>query len=137
MKSRFIIYGFLGIIVLLAFYFHNNAGSIYETMGNNYNKSGNTQKALVCYEKSIKLGNKSTKLKDNYVNLLISSSLSIDAQEKLAQVAEDKTQDSASLNAQYYLYNLKREVHNKYPQNYIKQAPYNKKIVHWGTLPIT
>lgn len=137
MKSRLIIYGLLVCLLLGALYFRNNASSIYESWGNNYNKKGNVQKAIEYYEKSFNLGNKKAKTRDNYVNLLINSPLTIDAQQKLVNIAEDKIQDSASKNAEYFLYNLKREIHNKYPLNYIKQAPYNQKIVHWGNLPIT
>ena len=137
MKSRFIIYGFLAFILICAIYFHNNAASIYESWGNWYYKKGNVQKAVEYYEKSFALGKQSSKIRDNYVNLLVNSPMTIDSQEKLVKIAEGEIKDSAQANAEYFLYNLKREIHNKYPQNYIKQAPYNQKIVHWGNLPIT
>ena len=63
--------------------------------------------------------------------------MTIKSQEKLAAICEDKLKDSASAKAQYFLYDLMREIHDKYPQNYIKQAPYNHKIIRWGKLPIT
>ena len=137
MKSRFIFYGILACLLLCAIYFHNNAASIYESCGNSYYKKGNTTRAIECYEKAFSLGNQKVKTRENYVNLLINSPMTIDAQEKLVNIAEDDIKDAAQSNAEYFLYNLKREIHNKYPLNYIKQAPYNQKIVHWGNLPIT
>lgn len=120
-----------------AFHFNRNADTIYADKAAKAAKKGDIQNAVKYYEKSFSLGNKKAKNRDKYVNLLINAPLSIESQEKLAQIAEDEIQDYASENAKYFLYNLKREIHNKYPLNYIKQTPYNGKIIHWGKLPIT
>ena len=71
------------------------------------------------------------------MNSIINSPLTIDSQIKLVNIAEGNITDNAANKAKYFLYDLKREIHRKYPLNYIKQAPYNQKIVHWNHLPIT
>ena len=71
------------------------------------------------------------------VNSIINSPLTLDSQEKLVNIAEDTILDSASVKAKYFLYDLRREVHRNYPLNYIRQAPYNQKIVRWSKFPIT
>ena len=133
---KIIFYSILAASLIFAVYFRSNSKSIYSSLGNFYLKK-NPSKAQEYYEKSMALGNNSTKFRESYVNLLINSPLTIEAQERLVKIAEDKKKDSASLNAEYFLYNLKREIHNKYPESYIKQAPYNNKIMHWGKMPIT
>ena len=136
-KLRIIFYSCLALLVFFAFAFKNNAANIYGTLGNYYYLHNNVKNAQKYYEKAFYLGNNDYKLRENYVNSIINSPLTISAQEKLVKIAEDNIEDTASSNADYFLYNLKREIHNKYPLNYIKQAAYNQKIVHWGKLPIT
>ena len=139
MKNRYKIYlySFLFLLVIFAFLFRTHAGEFYGTIGNYYYKQGNIQQAQNFYERAFLLNNNDYKLRINYVNSIINSPLTIKSQEKLVKIVESDIKDSASVNAEYFLYNLKREIHNKYPENYIKQAPYNQKIVHWGKMPIT
>ena len=125
------------VIVFAGIFFVTKRADIYANLGRHYSKKNNYSKAQSYYEKSYQLGNKETKFRENYVNYLVNSPLTIEAQERLVQIAEDNIKDSASESAKYFLYNLKREIHNKYPENYIQQAPYNQKIMHWGKLPIT
>ncbi len=117
--------------------FYMNRANVYAALGEYYTKRDNYSSAQHYYEKSFLLGNQDRGFREKYVNLLINSPLTIEAQERLVNIAEDSKKDSASESAKYFLYNLKREIHNKYPDNYIQQAPYNEKIVHWGKLPIT
>lgn len=123
-------------IILLAVFFQNKA-EIYAHIGSFYLTKNNCIKAQKFYEKSYNLGNRNKDFREKYVNLLINSPLTIKAQEELVNIAEDGIKDSASESAKYFLFNLKREIHNKYPDNYIQQAPYNQKVVHWGKFPIT
>ena len=123
----------LALLVLLIL----NKADIYARLGSFYSKQNNYTKAQDYYEKSYNMGNSDTKFRERYVNLLINSPLTISAQEKLVRIAEGKVKDAASESARYFLYNLKREIHNKYPENYIQQAPSNQKIIHWGKIPIT
>ena len=117
--------------------FLHNRADIFANLGKYYAQNDNYSTAQEYYEKSYLLGNKNSEFRENYVNLLINSPLTIRAQERLVNIAEDNINDSASESAKYFLYNLKREIHNKYRDNYIQQATYNQKIVHWGKLPIT
>ncbi len=127
----------LGFILIFALYTYNHADNIYAQIGNWYFKSNNISKAQKFYEKSFLLGNKDASIREIYVNSIINSPLSIDSQLKLAVIAEDEIQDSASLKAKGFLYNLKKEIHKKYPNNYIKQCPFNQKIIRWSKFPIT
>ena len=127
---------FLGISILLVLFYITRA-EIYSNLGSYYTKKDNYIEAQNYYEKSYLLGNKNKDFREKYVSLLINSPLTIEAQERLVSIAEDGINDTASESAKYFLYNLKREIHNKYPNNYIQQASYNRKIIHWGKIPIT
>ena len=120
-----------------AIYFRTNKDVIYANLGDYYFAHNNVAKAQKFYEKSFDLGNTDAELREVYVNSIINSPLTVDAQEKLVKIAEDSVIDSASVKAKYFLYDLRREIHRNYPLNYIRQAPYNQKIVRWNKLPIT
>ena len=134
---RVIFYSLLFVFLFLTFYFSNNSDKIYIKIGNYYHKNNNIEKAQMFYEKAFEHGSRDSKLRENYVNSLINSPLTIESQEKLVNFIQDGVEDFSTSSATYFLYNLKREIHNRYPLNYIKQAPYNNKIVHWGKMPIT
>lgn len=134
---RIIFYTLLAAILTFALYFRSNAGKFYAGIGDYYYGKNNIENAQKFYEKSFAHGNKDSELREKYVNSLINSPLTIEIQEKLVSIAEGGKVDNAQASAEYFLYNLKREIHDKYPENYIIQAPFNKKIVHWGALPIT
>ena len=123
--------------VILCICFYSNRADIYAKLGDYYTKKDNSTAAQSYYKKAYSLGYQNPKFRENYVNLLINSPLTLQAQEQLVEIAEDANRDIASESARYFLYNLKREIHNKYPNNYIQQAPYNQKIIHWGKIPIT
>ncbi len=137
MKYRIAFYTFLGLALVSALYFRNNADDIFASVADGYYKRNNLVKAQEFYEKSFNLGNKNYKHREIYVNSLVNSPLTIEGQEKLAKIASDDVQDSASLKAKYFLYDMRREIYRKYPNNYINQASQNKKIVHWSKKPIT
>lgn len=132
-----LIFILLAIVAIFAEVFFLYRADIYAQLGKFYTKKENYNSAQKFYEKSYLLGYKKKDFRENYVNLLINSPLTIEAQERLVDIAEDKINDTASESAKYFLFNLKREIHNKYPENYIQQGAYNQKIVHWGKLPIT
>ena len=134
-KTSLIVILAITAIFLEVFFLYK--ADIYSALGSFYTRRDNYQTAQKYYEKSYLLGNNKKDFRENYVNLLINSPLTLDAQQRLVDIAEDNIKDSAQESAKYFLYNLKREIHNKYPENYIQQAPYNQKIVHWGKLPIT
>lgn len=135
MRSRVFIYSLLAVLLMLAVYFNQNAGSIYAQIGNYYYTHNQITKAQAFFEKSFALGD--VGYREVYVNSIINSPLTLEAQEKLVRIAEDSVNDAASVKARYFLYDLRRELHRTYPLNYIGQAPYNQKIVRWNKLPIT
>lgn len=130
-------YTILLIFLSGSLYFYTNSDYIYAQVGNWYYKQNEITKAQYFYEKSFQEGNQDTTIRENYVNSIINSPLTVKSQEKLATIAEDKIQDRSSFEAKEFLYNLKREIHRQYPDNYIKQAPFNQKIIRWGKFPIT
>ncbi len=136
-KFRIVFYAILLMVLAGAIYFRTNTDAIYAKLGDYYFAHNNVAKAQKFYEKSFDLGNTDAELREVYVNSIINSPLTVDAQEKLVKIAEDSVIDSASVKAKYFLYDLRREIHRNYPLNYIRQAPYNQKIVRWNKLPIT
>lgn len=136
-KFRIFFYTSLTIIIAGMLYFRSNTGFVYACIGNFYYKHSNIEQAQLYFEKSFEKGYNDSDLREIYVNSLINSPLTVNSQEKLVKIAEDSILDSASVKAKYFLYDLRREVHRKYPLNYIRQAPYNQKIVRWNKLPIT
>lgn len=136
-KARILFYSLLVVMLISALYFRNNSSYVFSKIGDFYINNKHPEKAMNYYERAMASGYQDSKFRDKYVNALINQPLTIEGQIKLSEIAEGKITDSASANAEYFLYNLKREIHNKYPLNYIKQAPYNQKIMHWGKMPIT
>lgn len=136
-RYRIFLYSALFISVAAALFFRTNAGEIYARIGNCYYKHNNIVIAQKYYEKSFALGYKDASLREVYVNSIINSPLTLSSQEKLVKIAEDKTADAASVKTKYFLNDLRREIYRKYPSNYIKQAPYNQKIVRWSKFPVT
>lgn len=137
MKQRTSFYFLLLVLLLFALFIHYNTAGVYSFIGSYFYKINNIEKAQEFYEKSFSLGNDNAQEREIYVNSLINSPLNTSSQEKLVKIAEDNIKDNASEKAEYFLYDLKREIHRKYPSNYIKQAPYNHKIMRWSRLPIT
>lgn len=135
MRGRFFFYSLLTLFLVLAVFFYHNAGHIYAQIGNFYYKHNKIVESQKFFEKSFALGDKS--FREVYVNSIINSPLTIEAQEKLVKIAEDDTDDSASMKAKYFLYDLRRELHRTYPLNYVGQAPYSQKIIRWSKFPIT
>lgn len=118
-------------------YFNEHAGEIYANRGDKYYRKHQINEAIKNYEKAIFAGNHSESLRSTYVDLLVQSNLTIDTEKNLANIASDNIKDSASRKAEAFLYEIRREIHDKYPKNYIQQAAYNQKIIHWGKIPIT
>ena len=124
------------LIFITSICFFSNTDRFYIGLGNIFYKY-NIKKAQKFYEMSFALGNKNTNARDIYVTSLITSFPNIEEQEKLVKFAEGKVQDKAAIKAKQYLYDIKREIHSQYPNNYIQQAPFNQQIVHWSNFPIT
>ena len=136
-KGNFFFYSLLLIFFILGFYFNQNSAKVYSMLGDFYYRNNEISKAQVYYEKSFALGNQDSKLRESYVNSIINYPLTIESQEKLVKFLQNNIDDGANLKVKYFLADLRQEIHQKYPENYILQAPYNQKIVHWSKFPIT
>ena len=135
--ARVIFYSVFLFLITLVFVARNNLDKIYAYLGEVNYKKNNIEQSQKYFEKSFLLGNKNFNQREMYINSIINSPLTLNSQEKLINIAEDKIDDVASLRAQQFLYDLKRKIHDLYENNYIKQAVYNQKVVRWGKLPIT
>ena len=131
------LYLVLGLVLSGAIFFYFNADYIYVQLGNLYFKHNEITKAQTLYEKAFRLGYKDSAIREIYVNSIINSPLTIEAQRKLTDFAEDNIQDKASLRAKSFLQDLRAEIYKQYPDNYIGQCPFNHKVVRWNRFPIT
>lgn len=129
---------FLFLFVILGKnYISKNLDEIYSFQADYYLKKKNIQKAQEYYEKAFDLGFNKSKQRENYVNSIIYSPLTTEAQEKLFKFVENPKEDVARFNAEYFLSDLKREIHRKYPENFVTNSVYNQKILRWGDSSIT
>lgn len=118
-------------------YYNTHIAEITAFRANNCFKKNDMVCAQNYYEKAFDTGYNDSKARDSYVNILINSPLDIKAQEKLVKFLNYAVEDEAKQKVEYFLYDLKREIYRKYPQNYISQAVYNQKVLRWGKVPIT
>lgn len=136
-KSSWILVFFLLILLLIIFFVNSNSEKFYIAKANYYFKKNNIEQAQSYFEKAFNLGFNDPKSRDIYVNSIINSPLTVDAQEKLVKLIENPTEDAAKLRAEYFLYDIRREIYRKYPENYINNAVFNQKIMRWSKMPIT
>jgi hypothetical protein len=136
-KSVWILIIVFSILFFLANYVYNNRGDFYSIVGDYYYKKNNIELAQANYEKAFDLGFSKLKQRDIYINSIINSPLTPEAQEKVLKFLEYPKKDVARLKAEYFIYDLKREIHRKYPYSYIANAVYNQKILRWANLPVT
>lgn len=118
-------------------YLSSNINFVYATLANHYFKKNEISKSQEYFEKAFDAGCEDSKSRDIYVNSIINTPLTIKSQEKLVKILEKGIEDSASLKVEYFLYDIAREIHRKYPQNYIANAVYNQKLMRWNKMPIT
>lgn len=127
----------LAIALLGAWGVNSNLDSIMSTRANYYFKKNNIVQAQKCFEKAFDLGLHNTDDREIYANSLINSPLDMNSLEKMVKFLTYPVDDVSKKKIEYFLYDLKREIHNKYPQNYITQAVYNQKVMRWSKIPIT
>ena len=132
---------FLLILILIVFftfnYICNNLAEITASRAEYYYKNNNIKKAQTYFEKAFSLGLTNSAQREIYVNSIINSPLTVEAQEKLLRFLQNPTEDGAKIKAKYFIYDIQREIYRKYPENYIANAVFNQKIMRWGNLPIT
>lgn len=136
-KSLWILLALVVIVSLGFNYAHSHLDDIMAARADYYFKKNDIENAQKYFEKAFELGLNKTKSRDIYVNSIINSPLTTEAQEKLIKFLDNPKDDVARVKVQYFLYDIKREIYRKYPYNYITNAVYNQKIMHWGKLPIT
>lgn len=110
---------------------------IMAARGDYYFARNDVKNAERFYESAFELGVKDSNRRNNYVNMIINSPLTSDAQGKLVKFINYPVEDGAKLKAEYFVYDMKREIFRKYQNNYVRKAVYNGKIIRWGELPIT
>ena len=139
MKNKFLwILLFVTLLFFFVFnYVQNHQAEILASKAENYYKKNNIEKAQNYFEKAFDLGLNNSKYRDIYLNSIINSPLTIEAQERLIKFLQNSKEDAANIKAKYFLYDLQQEIYKKYPENYISNAVFNQKIMRWGKLPIT
>ena len=139
MKNKFLwILLFVTLLFFFVFnYVQNHQAEILASKAENYYKKNNIEKAQNYFEKAFDLGLNNSKYRNIYLNSIINSPLTIEAQERLIKFLQNPKDDAANIKAKYFLYDLQQEIYKKYPENYISNAVFNQKIMRWGKLPIT
>lgn len=138
MNKRSLLLASLGVaIIFFVYLFVQNLDKIYIWKANSEFKKNNIEVAQMYFEKAFEAGLKDIKQREIYLNTIINSPLNVSAQEKIMFLVTGESSDSVKTRAEFFVDNMKQEIHKKYTDNFIKQAVYNKKIVHWGYLPIT
>ena len=118
-------------------YFSSNPEQIYVTKADYYYKKNDISSAIKFYEHAFENGSKNPNARYNYVDLVTSSPINADMQEKLIKLIKEAVDDGAEYRASSFLSDLRYEIHREYPDNYISQATYNQKIIRWSDNPIT
>ena len=127
----------LAIALLGAWGLKSNLDSIMSFKANHYFKNNDIVSAQKCFEKAFDLGLHKSDDREIYANSLINSPMDMKSLEKMVKFLTYPVDDVSKKKIEYFLYDLKREIHNKYPENYITQAVYNQKIMRWSKNPIT
>lgn len=136
-KLLFLLLGIVIVIVFLATFSVKNLDRIYYWKANQEFKKNNIEQAQYYFEKAFALGLDDVKAKNIYINTIVNSPFDVDAQNKLLNFLENSVNDSAKIKAGDFLDSYKQEIFDKYPDNFISQTVYNKKVLHWGSFPIT
>ena len=127
----------ISIFVVIMYFALSNQKALFAYKAYNCFKNNNIKCAQKNYEKAFELGYVNEKARNIYVNSIINSPFDIEAQNKIINFLSYEVEDSAKNKLDFFLHDLKQEIHKNYPQNYIKQTTYNQKILRWGSLPIT
>ncbi len=136
-KKIWLILSLLCFFLLTGDFFYSHAEQAMKFRAEYWLKKNNTPMAMKYYEYAFELGLKNPASSDAYVNILLKDDIDSFKQEKLLKFLTYKTNDGAMVRAEDYLSDLKSEIRYKYYDNYIKNAPYNHKLLRWSTLPIT
>lgn len=136
-KILWIILSFLSFALCGYIYVDSHSAEINIAKANYNFKKNNLESAIKYYEQAFMAGNKDSKARYNYVNLVINSPLDANAQERLVKFLEIPEDDAARFKANSFLNELRYQIHKKYPDNYISQGTYNQKILRWSSNIVT
>jgi len=127
---------FLSVFISCAF-FYKYLSEFYVKKAHYCFKKNNTSCVQTSLEKAFKLGFENIDERDMYLNTIITSPLDLISQKKLLDFINLQIDDSVNLRAQYFIHDLRKEINNKYKENYIMQSVLNKKVIRWGNPQVT
>lgn len=136
-KSSWIVASILAIILFGIIYYNNHQDIFYVKKAHKCFKNNNVACLQSNLEKAFALGFREKTEREMFLNSIITAPLDINAQEKLLKFKNLGIDDSSTLRAEYFIHDMRREINNKFPVNYIMQAVLNNKIVRWGQNLIT
>jgi len=128
---------FVLFAIAIFFTIEKNQDKILSFKANECLKKNDIICAQKNFEKAFQLGFHNTSDREAYINTIINAPFDIEAQEKVSKFLSNNIEDIATLKLDYFLHDLKLEIFKKYTGNYIKQAVFNKKVLHWSENPIT
>ena len=136
-KSLWIYFVIFSILLFVYNHTLKNLDKIIGATADYYFKRNEISKAQKYYEKAFEYGLKDFKQREIYVNSIINSPLTIEAQNKLLNFSKIPVYDTAKVKAEYFISDFKQKINEKYPENYISYAVFNNNIMRWGNNPIT
>lgn len=137
MKKKIFAIIFLFVVLIGIINYNKNLDQIMSARANYYYKKNDYLQAQKYFEKAFDLGLHKYDDREAYVNSIINSPLDTLSQEKLVKFLDYPVDDYTKQKLEYFLYDLQREIHNKYPNNFISQTVFNQKVVRWTKYPIT
>ena len=136
-SNLWIILSALFIVLGFGIYYSSHAEQILVLQANYYGQKNDKLKAIKCYEGAFDMGYNDTKARDKYVQLMLEMPSDAEIQDRLVKFLKYPVSDTAKYQVQQNLTKLRNEVYRKYPENYIRQATLNQKVVRWSNVPIT
>ena len=103
-KSLWIIASVLCIMLFAAIFGMSHTDSLMVLGGNYYYGKNNLAKAQKFYEAAFDMGITDKTARENYVNSIINSPLTVEAQEKLVKFINYPIEDTVKLKAEYFLF---------------------------------
>ena len=126
-KSVWILVFIFLLLLSVLNYVHSNYGDLLARRADYLFRKNKVELAQKYYEEAFELGFNKSQEREIYVNSIINSPLTLDAQDKLVKFLKNPKKDVASAKAELFLYDFKREIFRKYKYNYISNAVYNQK----------
>ena len=107
------------LVILLGLnYVKHNYSEIMGSMAIKSFQKGDYHKALDCAEYALSNGFYDADLRNKYVEALLDKGLNVEIQEKLYKILQSDKSDVAKAKVEQAFYKLRREIFNKYPDNY-------------------